>query len=228
MRLLLMAIFALTMLSGCSGPQSLAPVGPQAYEILEQTAAPVNEEYRIGPFDTVAIRVFQEPELSFEEIIVDPSGSIPFPLLGTINVNGLTAVEASRMIAGRLGARYIVNPQVTVLVLSSTTRRITVEGEVKKAGIFPIDRPITLLQSIALAEGVTDRAKMDEIIVFRRSGDAVFAARFDLEMVRKGLEPDPMLQAGDVVVVGYSSVKGLLRDILTAAPLLTSVFVRIF
>tara|TARA_R100001198_G_scaffold97042_1_gene91571 strand:+ start:5507 stop:6085 length:579 start_codon:yes stop_codon:yes gene_type:complete len=183
--------------------------------------------YRIGASDVLQIDVFDEPALSLEDITVDTSGTIPFPLIGEVQVAGRTGREIARDIEDRLGAEYLRNPQVTVFVTSSASQRLTVEGDVETPGVFEIKGDTSLLQAIALAGGPTRTANLDEIIVFRHIDQEVYAAQFDLREVRMGIEPNVPLEAGDIVVVSTSGVKGLLRDALQAAPVLTALFYRI-
>lgn len=87
-------------------------------------------------------------------------------------------------------------------------------------GVYQIAPGDTLLSIIARAQSPTKVAKLDEIVVFRTANGERLGARFDLRAIRAGRVPDPAIQNGDVVVVGYSALKGIYRDILQAAPLL--------
>ncbi len=184
-------------------------------------------EYRIGPLDVLKITVFQEPDLSLEEVPVDASGNILFPLIGQVSVTGKTSTELSSLIGERLGERYLVDPQVSTIVSSSATQNVTVEGAVKKPGVFPLQGPTTLLQAMAMAEGPTQTAKLGEIIVFRRKQDGVYAAQFNLDDIRKGRADNPEILGSDIVVVGNSFAKQLFRDFMQLSPLLATVFVRL-
>ncbi len=92
-------------------------------------------------------------------------------------------------------------------------------------GVYAIGPGETLLTVIARAQSPTKVAKLDEIVVFRMAEGTRLGARFDLKAIRTGQAPDPEIRGGDIVVVGYSSLKGIYRDILQAAPLL-NVFTR--
>lgn len=213
-------------LSGCASTG--LPQGQQAYDLIP---APSNQatpaEYRIGPLDVLKITVFQEPDLSLEEVPVDASGNILFPLIGQVSVTGKTSTELSNLIAERLGERYLVDPQVSTIVSTSATQNVTVEGAVNKPGVFPLEGPTTLLQAMALAEGPTQTAKLGEIIVFRRKDDGVYAAQFNLDDIRKGRAANPEILGSDIVVVGNSFAKQLFRDFIALSPVLASVFVRL-
>lgn len=77
---------------------------------------------------------------------------------------------------------------------------------------------------MARAKSPNNVAKLDEVMIFRTVNGQHMGARFDIRQIRAGNAPDPRVLAGDMVVVGYSSTRGVWRDILTAAPLL-NVFV---
>ena len=208
--------------AGCasSGDVSALPAGERAYEIAPppDPNAP-RASYVIVPNDVLNLQVFQEPDLSNEELQVDNVGNIQMPLIGEIQAAGRSATELAEDIATRLGARYIVNPQVVVSVAKQADRFVTVDGQVKKPGVYEITRDDTLLSAIARAESTTREAKMDEVVIFRTIDGQRMAARFNLNAVRTGRAPDPQIQGGDAVVVGFSSLKGAWRDILQASPL---------
>lgn len=174
--------------------------------------------YIIVPNDVLDLQVFQEPDLSNDELAVDNTGNIQMPLIGEIPAAGRTATELAADIAARLRERYIVNPQVVIGVAEPAKRFVAVEGQVERPGVYEIDQTYTLLSAIARTESTTEVAKLDEIVVFRTIDGQRMAARFDLRDVRAGLAPDPQILGGDVVVVGFSSVKAVWRDFLRAAP----------
>lgn len=182
-------------------------------------------EFLISPGDVVSVAVFGEPELTIDKLPVDDAGYIQVPLIGAVQVSGLTPAKASTMIADRLGSRFLRNPQVTLNVVEQAGQIVTVEGQVTKAGAYPVDRETTLLGAIALAQSPTRIAKLDEIVIFRTVNGQRMAARFDLSRIRAGRDPDPQILGGDVVVVGFSQAKSIYRDVLQAAPLF-NVFTR--
>lgn len=99
------------------------------------------------------------------------------------------------------------------------SQRITVDGAVKKPGIFPTTGQISLMQAIALAEGLSTVADPSGVLLFRTVDNKRMAARFDIRQVRSGKVSDPMLQAGDIVMVDESAARTTLRDIKDALPL---------
>lgn len=197
------------------------PTGQAAYAIAPP-ADPAGklQAYRIGPGDAISVSVFQEPELSNDKLQVDDLGRIQLPLAGDILAAGLTAPELSAVIAERLSRDYIRHPQVVVSVVSTREQTVAVEGEVKMPGVYKVGPSDTLLSAIARAQNPTNVARLDEVIVFRSVNGRRMGARFDLRQIRGGQAADPQILGGDVIVVGFSSLKGVYRDILQAAPLL--------
>lgn len=220
------AILAAITLSACSS--STLPAGEAAYAIIPPPAFGSNKAaYKIGTSDVLKITVFQEEDLTQEEVSVDSSGNIVMPLIGLIQAEGATTAQLGESIADRLEERFLVDPQVSIAVLKSASLKLTIEGSVEKPGVYDVEGTTTLLQAMALAEGPTRTAKTEQILVFRSINNEVYGAQFDLKEIRKGKEPNPELLGGDIVVVGFSGLKGAYRDFLTIAPLLTSVFVQI-
>jgi polysaccharide biosynthesis/export protein len=221
-RLLLLALVGMC-LSACqtSARSDALPQGQAAYAIAPAAdVAAKPQAYRIGPGDILSVQVFQEPELSGEKIQVDDVGRIQLPLAGDILAAGLTAPELSGVIAERLGREYIRYPQVVVGVVSTRDQSVAVEGEVKVPGVYKVTPSDTLLSAIARAQSPTNVARLDEVIIFRTVNGRRMGARFDLREIRAGTAADPQVLGGDVIVVGFSSLKGVYRDILQAAPLL--------
>lgn len=216
-----------TSLAACSSQlYKQLPSGPAAYAAfpaIDKAVAP--SEYLIAPGDVIGVTVFGEPELTLEKLPVDDAGYIQFPLIGSIKVSGLTPANASALMASKLSANFLRSPSVTLNVVEQSGQVVTVEGQVAKAGSYPIGPDTTLLGAIALAQSPTPIAKLDEIIVFRTVNNQRMVARFDLARIRAGADPDPQILGGDAVVVGLSRAKSLYRDILQAAPLF-NVFTR--
>lgn len=212
-------------LAGCASNAPLVPAGAAAYQSFPAlTNAPAVERYRIGALDTISISTFQEPDLSREDVRVDADGTIQLPLIGSVQAAGRTANELSETIAARYGERYLQNPQVTVVVDTSASQRVVVEGAVRDAGVFPIEGGTTLLQAVALANGVTEVASNDDVVIFRTINGQRMAGAFDLNDIRRGIAEDPRILGNDVVVVGLERGKQLYRDILSASPLIAGIF----
>jgi len=144
---------------------------------------------------------------------------ISLPLVGELQAAGLSTRQLSQAIQTAYGARYLRDPQANVVLLDARPRTVSVEGMVSRPGVYEVDPGYTLLSAMALAGSPTDLAKLDEVLVFRTVDGQRLGGRFDLTEIRAGRMPDPQLVPGDVVVVGFSSLRGIYRDILQLAPL---------
>jgi polysaccharide export outer membrane protein len=166
------------------------------------------------------VNVFQEDDLAVDKGVVDPSGNLSMPLLGSVPAAGKTTSELAAEIADRLSPTYLKHPKVSVTLDTSALLRVTVEGEVGQPGVFPITGPTTLIQAIALARGTTRTAKLGQVVIFRTVNGQRMAARFDLREIRAARAPDPQVLPDDIVVVGFSNARGVWQDFLSALPVL--------
>lgn len=215
-------VAAMLMLAACAGTRG----GPVPYNV-ENFGVPdapsrlvLSENYRIAPLDTLKIDVFQVDDLS-GEYSVDLVGNIAMPLIGNVRAVDLTTPELQKLLATRLGEKYLQNPDVSVGVKSSTRNNITIDGSVRQPGMFPITGPVTLIQAIAMARGTDDNANPRRVAIFRQIQGQRMAAAFDLTSIRRGENEDPQVYAGDIIVVDGSRVRAIQREILTALPVLS-------
>jgi polysaccharide export outer membrane protein len=217
-RIVTAAVGALMLTATGAQAQALA-----AAALREQaaTAAPVAGDYRIGPQDTLEIDVFQLNDLN-RTVQVDSSGQILLPLLGQVPAAGKTSRELSNDIAAQLGAKYVNNPQVTVVVKDAQGQRITVDGAVTQPGVYSLTGPTTLMQAVALAKGPdTKMANLHKVTVYRMAGASRTQQLYDLQAIRDGKKPDPLIYGKDVIVVDQSGGRSFLRDLGTVAPIIS-------
>lgn len=206
--------------SGGSTVGSLAlsdsPVRVEGVDRLMASATPGSSGYKVGPQDVLEISVFKVPELSRSVQVAD-AGSINLPLVGEVDAAGKTARDLEQELTRKLGDKYLQSPQVTVFVKEYNSRRVTIEGAVKKPGVYPIRDRTSLLQFISIAEGLTELADT-EIVVFRQGGGQKSVARFDLDDIRGGKTADPDIRDGDLIVVNTSSTKTVYQNLLRILP----------
>ncbi|HMG46775.1 MAG TPA: polysaccharide biosynthesis/export family protein [Allosphingosinicella sp.] len=213
--------------AACSSPQ-LIDTGRVGIVSAANLPAPTLEDlsrgarvHLVGPFDRVAVEVFGLPELS-RQVQVDASGHIALPLAGRIEVTGKTPEELGQLIAERLRGGYVRDPSVTVTVLETVSQLVTVDGEVRQPGLYPVAGPMTLMRAIARAQGTTDYASVTHVVLFRTVGGRQMAALYDVRAIRLGAYEDPPIYPDDVVVVGESQARRLFPQILSAAGLLVA------
>jgi polysaccharide export outer membrane protein len=126
-----------------------------------------NTQYQLSSGDIIKISVFGEPDLSYAEIRLTDAGTFTYPFIGEIDAKGKTPSEIQRLITEELKKGYLVDPRVSVSVL--TYREFYISGEVKTPGGYPYQPGLTLDRAIALAGGLTERASTKRITVIRGS-----------------------------------------------------------
>jgi polysaccharide export outer membrane protein len=99
---------------------------------------------------------------------------------------------------------------------------VTVDGQVRQPGLYPVVGGMTLMRAVATAQGTSEFARLRDVVVFRTVGGQNMAALYNLDAIRRGLYPDPEIFANDVVIVGDSPARRIFRDVLQAAPLITT------
>jgi polysaccharide export outer membrane protein len=210
------------LLTGCAdsrgGPIAYSPASFGAPDA--PTVVPLGSGYKIAPLDTLTIKVFKMPDLS-GDFEVDLTGQISVPLIGAMTATDYTTAQLDEAITQKLGAKYLENPDVSVALKSSSSRSVTVDGAVNRAGSFPANGPLTLMQAVAQAGGATTEANIRRVAVFRTIGGKRQAAAFDLASIRRGAMEDPAVFAGDIIVVDGSSIKALQKQLLNSLPILS-------
>ena len=203
--------FAIVCAGAVSSPLS-ASVPVQPLSLAVDTAAP-QANAPITPKDHLEITVFREPDLSVADVMVDESGHVALPLVGSFMAAGKSTAALSTEISSKL-KQYLTQPEVAVTLKQAATRQVTVTGSVVQPGGYPIEGRLTLLQAVALARGPSQVASMDDAFIFRTRDGQRSAARFNLDSIAKGKATDPEVLAGDTVTVGSSGLKTAWRDVL--------------
>jgi len=210
-RTLIAISFALaTLASPAASAQASEPVQPLMTAVDTQA---LTLHSSITPLDHLQVTVFREPDLSVPDVMVDESGHLALPLVGTVVAAGKSMDALSVEIAGRL-KDYLKNPQVAVVLKQAASRRVTVTGSVIQPGVYPIEGRVTLLEAVALARGPSQVASMDQAFIFRMHDGQRTAARFNLKEITKGKANDPEVISDDTVTIGSSGFKTAFRDVL--------------
>jgi polysaccharide export outer membrane protein len=166
------------------------------------SAKRVDDDYIIGPSDVLAITVWKDTELT-RTVPVRPDGRISLPLIGELEVSGLTAPAVQQLVAEKLKV-FISDPQVAVIVQEVKSRTYSVLGKIVKPGAYELGKPTTVLQAIAIAGGFLDFAKQSKVYIIRPvSGGSNQTLPFDYKRVIKGRNAgqNVELQNGDTIVV---------------------------
>ncbi|WP_298174537.1 polysaccharide biosynthesis/export family protein [Novosphingobium sp.] len=176
--------------------------------------------------DTISIAVAREPTLSLPSVRIADDGTVDVPYVGLLTAAGRTPRDFAEEIRVRLRRDYLADPHVSVNIIEYASHLVIVEGAVVRPGQLTYSKGTTLLGAIANSGGASRVAKLDQIAIFRTTGGARQVAVFDLKQVRAGRQPDPLLEPGDQVIVGYSGMRQAWQDLLQAAPLF-AIFYRL-
>ncbi len=162
----------------------------------------VDTHYRIGADDVLTVNVWHEPEVS-RNVPVRPDGKISLPLVGDVQASGLTPTELRMELETRF-AKFLTNPDVSVIVAEIRSQRINVLGQVFRPGTYALIPPMNVIDAVATAGGLREFAKPNKIYVLRTLPNGhVERIKVQYKNVLKGKSgsQDVMLQTRDTVVV---------------------------
>jgi len=159
-----------------------------------------DRDYKIGPEDVLDISVWKNPELS-RTVPVRPDGKVSLPLVNDIQAAGLTPSTLRDELTSRL-SEYVPSPEVAVIVREVHSAKVAVIGAVRTPGRYEVKSPATVLELIALAQGFTDFASRDRIVVLRQNGGTTARIPFKYNKIADGTEQENFfVQPGDIIVV---------------------------
>ena len=196
-----------------AGPGSAPPETAKPVEAPPAPPPTVNSEepppveaaqpgdYKIGPEDLLDIAVWNNSAMS-RAVPVRPDGKISLPLVNDVQAAGLTPMQLRDVLVGKLTA-YIPRPEVSVIVREVHSFKVSVIGEVRKAGQYELKSRAGVLDLIALAGGLTPFASPSRIVILRQEGTMTTRIPFNYKKVISSTPPreDVVLQPGDVIVV---------------------------
>ncbi|WP_291099843.1 polysaccharide biosynthesis/export family protein [Hydrogenophaga sp.] len=170
------------------GGGSVAPAWAQGTAINSGLSS-----YALGAGDVISIRVLGEDDFTKEKIRLTDAGTIFFPSVGEIRINGTTLGELERIITNGLRGRILVNPRVSVEI--NEYRPFFITGMVKNPGSFAYQPGLTVRKAASLAGGFEERASLKKIFVIRER---------DTTQTSKRVELDSSIGPGDLITVEES------------------------
>ena len=194
-------------------PQSAAVTvktapAPEAGLLVSASTAPaagqkssVGAQYRIEAGDILSVAVYPAEELS-REVVVQPDGKIPFPLIGSAEAKGNSPDQLSEQLSKNLG-RFISSPQVTVSVRQFSRRQVFITGEVRTPGAYNYKENLRLMEFISSAGGFAENADRKSVKIFRGPPTRRQTHNINVEeIVRSGdFSKDFLLEPGDIIEV---------------------------
>ncbi|HKX00125.1 MAG TPA: polysaccharide biosynthesis/export family protein [Bryobacteraceae bacterium] len=197
---------AVVMALPCAGltAQQQKPSTPSAQTPADKTGPNAHgpSGYRIGAGDELQVSVWNEPQASVPSVVVRPDGKISLPLIKELDVNGMTPAELEKILTGKLEP-LIHGADVTVVVKAIHSKKVYLVGSVKKEGPVLLLSPMTVLQVLAEAGGITEYAKKKKIYVLRTENGKQVKLPFDYDAVIKGehMEQNIQVLPDDTIVV---------------------------
>lgn len=192
-------MLALLLLAGCTAapaPEATSEARTIGYEVDPDLMT-------LGPTDVLAFSVYGKPELSSppDGVQVSLEGDLMVPLVGPVQVAGLTQREAHRTITEAL-ERFFQDPVLTLNVVERRSRRFFLLGEFEQPGSFPMDRNLTALEAMTFGGPLRDGALRDRVALMRPQEDGIEVHFFDHESPG----PDSLVQVhpGDLIFVSQS------------------------
>jgi protein involved in polysaccharide export with SLBB domain len=193
--------------------QTPAPVAVQTSEddqFFKGIYREFYDTYRLGPADEIAIRVAGQPEYTLDRVKVSPTGSVYHPLLGDLEVAGMTVPRLTERLSKDL-SEYLINPKVSVALLEANSAKIGVLGDVIHPGILVMNKPMNVLEAITASGGIADTGDKSGVTVLRQLRDGR-AQTFKVNVKRilegkAGVEENVSLQSGDTVIVNGNTKK---------------------
>ncbi|RYD45376.1 MAG: polysaccharide export protein [Sphingomonadales bacterium] len=202
---------ALAIVSTAKAQPVGAPVGGTK-PVITGTAASATSPastYRINAGDELEIYVWGEERLQ-RKVKVLPDGTMAFPLVGQIKVQGLLPAEMEALITQGLSAQYVgAVPQVTVSVLVPSGMQFSVMGRVNAPGTFSPGRYVNVLEALSMAGGPSEFANLDNVLIIRKSGEQLSTLNVRLApLFKTGADAKDvargnilLIETGDTVIV---------------------------
>lgn len=185
---------------------ALIVMGGVASSRESQAAEPASRDlgwsgpFRLGAGDVLNVIIWKNRELS-TIVTVRPDGMITYPLIGEIEVSGLTVSEVEERVSKQL-KRQIQDPQVTVILEASHSFRVYVLGEVLQPGVFDLKGPVTVVQALAMARGLTTFASKGKIFIMPAGKNGLrIPFNYDRYLQGEEVEQNIVLRPGDTVIV---------------------------
>ena len=221
------SLTTLMLLAGCGAGTSNLPQGQILSQMESQTqkqnlnAAIISgqnyrasyRDYKVGPEDLLEIRIFGQDNLN-REVRVNGQGEVSLPLVGGLKVAGLSPMDIEKRAVQAYGSQFLRDPQVTVSVKEYRHQKVAVTGAVDKPGYYEMIGPRTLLEMLAMAGGLQDKAgaKAGDVVQVIRQQTPPQSAQGEITVIdlRKllaggAIELNISIQHGDVIHVPFAS-----------------------
>ena len=172
---------------------------------LSQEQAPtLTKDYLMGPQDELTLTLYAGGEKQQEvDLTVSAQGMINVPFIGSVKAGGLPINKLENYVTEALAKDYFVNPQVHIHLkgYQSLKHQISVEGEIKRPGVYKYQRGMTAMNACIIAGGFDKYAAPNRTIIIRKEGGKQIIIKINLNDVKEGKISDVELRPGDRIHV---------------------------
>jgi polysaccharide export outer membrane protein len=168
----------------------------QNLPIPSVAATDQSRQYRVGSGDVLAIATYDEPDLTLK-VRVAETGRITFPLIGSIEAEGLTTTEIVQRLEDALSPRFLLDPQVFVEVAEYGSKKVFIVGAVEQPAALTLRGRTTLLDALSQVGGLSHSSTL---MLFRRSPVAQAGAASDDNLQAQRIDLDRLLRQGDMTL----------------------------
>ncbi|WP_041388655.1 polysaccharide export protein EpsE [Polaromonas sp. JS666] len=182
---------------------TVAPPVPSGPSVPAVPSVPGNQDYRLGPGDAIGVQVYQSPDLTVDARVSE-SGVISYPLVGSVQLGGLTIGEAEKKIADALRTGGFVKvPQVNIVLRQVRGNQVAVLGQVSRPGRFPLETFNTRVSDMLAAAGGATPTGDDVLIITGQRDGKPFRKVIDIPalFLNEKSEEDILVAAGDTLYV---------------------------
>ncbi len=184
--------------------------------VASLTSAANQDDYRLATSDLIKITVFQNPDLTIETRVSE-SGTISYPLIGQVNIGGLSTSEAEKLIADQLrNGNFVKKPQVNIALVEIRGSQVAVLGMVNKPGRFALEGATTKLSDlIAMAGGVAPGGGTGSAVITGNREGKPFRTEADIASLylQDSAQQDLVIHRGDVIYVASGSMVSVLGEV---------------
>lgn len=195
--------------SAVSSPPTPAPAAPSVEPPapIPQSGSmlSVSGDYVLKPGDSIEMIIYKEPDLSIRSRL-GKDGKVQLPLLGEVQLAGLTIKNATEFLRSRYDADYVVSPQIYLNIVAYNTVKFTVIGQVGRPGAYEYSEsePLDLLQAIGMAGGFTRIADRGHVVIKRRDGKELKVLKVNAKKLTDSSVDRCSIENGDVINIGES------------------------
>ncbi len=207
LRLLLGTLLVLT--AACGGKEK--PPNVAEVDDIVTLRPPAPEDFVFGPGDVMDIKVWRQPDMDMQ-IVIAPDGAITYPLVGRLQVAGLTYPELVGTIESAL-KEYYTEPSVAVNVVEVSNQKVFILGEVRSPAVLQIQNDLSILEALTRTGGINTDARTDNVLLVRGGLDDPELFTIDVKAIFSKGDFSQMvyLQRGDIVLVPTKTIVNVER-----------------